>query len=204
MIWWQNYQNFIFTRKKFQKDNHRAFIHSWNRSYLLCDALKWMYYVKSFNDKWVRLMNIFPSLQIFLDKYHPLFPIKVDLFPTLSITIYTTQGLKFKINHHTSNISNPAMSNTPMKKAFFDRVVKVWLHLFTNHLKSLSYVALHRAPIEKKTWSLVRPCVTNSLPTLILGLSKLWYSSSQSMSKSFATISPAYFEKEDFTFNDKW
>ena len=132
------------------------------------------------------------------------YPRKVDLFLTRGKNLHTTQWLKFKINHHTSNISNPAISNTPMKKAFFDRVVKVWLHLFTNHLKSLSYVALHRAPIEKKTWSLVRPCVTNSLPTLILGLSKLWYSSSKSMSKSLATISPAYFEKEKFTLNEKW
>ena len=72
----------------------------------------------------------------------------------------------------TSKISKPAISSTPMKCCLFCCVSRVSLHFLTNHLNSLSNMAFDMAPTEYATWSLLRPCVTNSLPTLILGFNK--------------------------------
>ena len=47
-------------------------------------------------------------------------------------------AIGFHLKRQTSNISKPAMSKTPIKKAFFDFVESVRLHLLTNHLNSLS------------------------------------------------------------------
>lgn len=79
-----------------------------------------------------------------------------------------------------------------MKCWRFCLVSRVSLHFFTNHLNNLSNMAFDMAPTEYATWSLLRPWVTNSLPTLILGFSKFLYMSAQSTPKRVATRSPSY------------
>lgn len=103
--------------------------------------------------------------------------IKKEKLPTLDIC--SQVSVLSSINDYASNrrkltskISKPAISSTPIKCCLFCFVSKVSLHFLTNHLNSLSNMALDMAPTEYATWSLLRPCVTNSLPTLILGFSK--------------------------------
>lgn len=91
----------------------------------------------------------------------------------------------------TSKISKPAISSTPMKCCLFCLVSRVSLHFLTSHLKRRSNMPLQRAPTELATWSLLRPWVTNSFPTLMRGLSKFLYKSWQSTPRSLATRSPS-------------
>ena len=91
----------------------------------------------------------------------------------------------------TSKISKPAISSTPMKCCLFCLVSRVSLHFLTSHLNSLSNMPLQMAPTELVTWSLLRPWVTNSLPTLMRGFSKFLYKSVTSQPRSLATRSPS-------------
>merc|ERR1712079_91338 len=81
-----------------------------------------------------------------------------------------------------SKISNPAISSTAQKLAFFMVLsIRVSLHLMISHLKILSKTALAAC-------SQVWPLVTHSVPTLILGLQKAFNMASQSTPKSSATF----------------
>lgn len=91
----------------------------------------------------------------------------------------------------TSKISKPAISSTPMKCCLFCLVSRVSLHFLTSHLNNLSNTPLQRAPTELVTWSLLRPWVTNSLPTLMRGFNKFLYKSWTSHPNNLATRSPS-------------
>lgn len=78
-----------------------------------------------------------------------------------------------------------------MKCCLFCLVSRVSLHFLTSHLNSLSKTPLQRAPTELATWSLLRPWVTNSLPTLMRGFNKFLYRSWQSTPNNLATRSPS-------------
>merc|ERR1719284_2290306 len=70
-----------------------------------------------------------------------------------------------------SKISNPAMSSTAQKLAFFMVAsIRVSLHLMISHLKILSKMARAIPPVAMVACSQVCPLVTHSVPTLILGL----------------------------------
>lgn len=103
------------------------------------------------------------------------------------------QDFKIRIkNILTSKISKPAISSTPMKCCLFCLVSRVSLHFLTSHLNNLSKIPLQRAPTELATWSLLRPWVTNSLPTLMRGFNKFLYRSWQSTPNNLATRSPSW------------
>ena len=70
-----------------------------------------------------------------------------------------------------SKISNPAMSRTAQKLAFFMALsISVSLHFMISHLKRRSKVALEIPPTPEVACSQVWPLVTHSVPTLIFGL----------------------------------
>merc|ERR1719285_310738 len=72
-----------------------------------------------------------------------------------------------------SKISNPAMSSTAQKLAFFrEASMRVSLHLSMSHLKMRSKMALAIPPVAMVACSQVWPLMTHSVPTLILGLQK--------------------------------
>ena len=70
---------------------------------------------------------------------------------------------------NTLNISNPAMSRTPMKTAFFIvGSTKVLLQTSTKNLKTLSYNPLAIPATEFVVWSIFWPLVTHSVPTFFI------------------------------------
>lgn len=101
----------------------------------------------------------------------------------------------------TSKISKPAISSTPMKCCLFCLVSRVSLHFLTKNLNNLSNMALDMAPTEYDTWLTFLPWVTNSLPTLILGLTRAVYKAWASTPNSLATFSPSY---EEITLSKKY
>ena len=84
--------------------------------------------------KWVgwyfSIPRVWPALKLFNFKILRCQKILASYIHIYSSNIY--------IRYHTSNISNPAMSKTPIKNDFFDCVDNVRLHLLTNHLNNLS------------------------------------------------------------------
>ena len=73
----------------------------------------------------------------------------------------------------TLNISNPAISSTPMKMAFLMvGSTKVLLQTSTRNLNTLSYNPLAIPATELMVWSMFCPFVTHSVPTYVL---KIYY-----------------------------
>ena len=82
-----------------------------------------------------------------------------------------------KKNIFTSKISNPAISNTPMKYDRRSLVSKALFTRWTIHQNIRSKMALDRPQTVYNTWLTFCPLLTNSVPTLTLGLIKdLWNS----------------------------
>ena len=72
----------------------------------------------------------------------------------------------------TSKISNPAISNTPMKYDLLSLVSNALFTRVTIHQNIRSNNALDKAATEYKTWFTFCPLLTNSAPTFTLGLHK--------------------------------
>merc|ERR550539_1820575 len=88
-----------------------------------------------------------------------------------------------------SKISEPAISSTAQKLAFFIvGSISVLLHLSISHLKRRSKQALATPPVALVACSQVWPLVTHSVPTLMRGLQKALIMATGSTPKHCATF----------------